>query len=425
MAITILSEPSNGEPIVRAYQPLIYRVKAASSNFSLDPIKLNLTVLVNSQAIKQVFVSHSYFDGFDYYFDINIQGFIENYFLNSLTFTAYGNGNVNSFLPPPNSATPMFLQRCDFTIELETYVADSINGGYFGIGDTISSNNQKAINATMRDRDRVDLTTQISVFPTDWLTNYRNAAGKVVRITRLNEHISLCYYSIGNKKEGLRIITYNGAGVQLQLGYIKLDQGFELVQRVRRILIGALNINNTMSIHWQGTPVIINAGVKRYTVEVIDDYTKPLNNQISITETATVFVENNNCIGEKLLFLNTWGCDEWIEFENIGYDYEPTQTNYTANFSGFIQPNLRGNTVLNSYAQRSIRMQKTHTENEPEFVQLQELINSPLVFLIFRNSFVINAVTIRKDSISYEQKNSVNEINLTVDFANLDLSQTN
>lgn len=425
MAITILSEPSNGEPVVRAYQPLIYRVQASPPAFGLDPIKLKVTIYINMVMVKDIYVSHTDYDGIDYYFNINIQAFIENYFLNSLTFTAYGTGNVNGVLPFANSASPMFLQRCDFAIELETFAANVVLGGYSGEGDNVISNEQSAINASMRDRDRPDLTTQITVFPSDWLTNYRNSAGRVVRISRLNEHISLCYYSLGDTREGLRVTTYDSAGTQLQLGYIKLGQGFETVKRVRRLLIGAQNINNTVASEWSGTPVVINANVQRYTVEVIDNYTLAPNLQTEITETATVYVELNRCVGVKLYFLNSWGVDEWVEFENVGYDYEPTQTNYRANFEGFIQPALRGNTTLNSFAQRSMRLRKTHTENEAEYNQLQELINSPVVFLTFPNSFALNAVTIREGSVSYEQKNSINEVNLVVDFANLDLSQTN
>jgi len=396
MAITILSEPSNGEPVVRAYQPLIYRVQASPPAFGLDPIKLKVTIYINMVMVKDIYVSHTDYDGIDYYFNINIQAFIENYFLNSLTFTAYG-----------------------------TFAANVVLGGYSGEGDNVVSNEQSAINASMRDRDRTDLTSQITIFPSDWLTNYRNSAGRVVRISRLNEHISLCYYSLGDTREGLRVTTYDSAGTQLQLGYIKLGQGFEDVKRVRRLLIGAQNINNTVALEWNGTPVVINANVQRYTVEVIDNYTLAPNLQTEITETATVYVELNRCVGVKLYFLNSWGVDEWVEFENVGYDYEPTQTNYRANFEGFIQPALRGNTTLNSFAQRRMRLRKTHTENEAEYNQLQELINSPVVFLTFPNSFALNAVTIREGSVSYEQKNSINEVNLVVDFANLDLSQTN
>lgn len=425
MAITILSEPSNGEPVVRAYQPLMYRVQAAPPAFGLDPIKLKVTVYINGVNVKEFYVSHIEYDGIDYYFDINIQEFVANYFLNSLTFTAYGAGNVNGILPFANSASPMFLQRCDFAVELETMAANVVLGGYWGERDNVISNEQSAINASMRDRDRPDLTAQITIFPSDWLTNYRNNAGRVVRISRLNEHISLGYYSLGDSREGLRIRTYDNAGNQIAIGYIKLDQAFESVKRVRRLLVGAQNINNTVGAQWSGTPVVINANVQRYTLEVIDNYTAPLGSQIALTETATVYVELNRCTGVKLYFLNAWGMEEWIEFDNVGYDYESTQTNYRANFDGFIQPALRGNTTLNSFAQRSMRLRKTHTENEAEYNQLQELVNSPVVFLCFPNSFALNAVTIREGSVSYEQKNSINEINLTVDFANLDLSQTN
>jgi hypothetical protein len=423
MAITILSEPDNGEPVVRAYQPLIYRVQA--DLVGINPIKLKATVYIGGQNIAEFFVSHNYYDGLYYYFLVNIQAYIENYFNNSVVFTGYGNGNVNSFIPPDNVTTPAFLQRCDFQLELETQAADTVFGGYYGLGDNVISNIQNAINATMRDRDKANLSSEVTVLPTNWLTNYQNTNGQVVRLSRTNEHISLCYYSTGDTREGLRVRTYDVSGGLLQLGYINLGQSFQAVQRVRRLLVGVANINNTAGLYWVGTPVVIGSNVHRYTLEVIDNYTLPVNLQQEITKTATVIVNNDKCEGVKLWFLNAWGCDEWVEFESVEIDYEPTQTNYRANTDTFIRPNERGKTTLNSFAQRSVRLRKEYTENEAEFNQLQELVNSPVLFLTYPNNFLLNAVTIREGSIAYEQRNSINEINLLVDFANLDLSQTN
>lgn len=423
MAITILSEPDNGEPVVRAYQPLIYRVQA--DPMGINPIKLKATVYIGGQNVADFLVSHTDYDGVYYYFLVNIQAYIESYFKNDSTFTGYGSGNVNSFLPPDNVTTTAFLQRCDFQLELETQAADTVLGGYYGVGDNVISNIQNAINATMRDRDKANLSSEVTVLPTNWLTNYKNTNNSVVRISRLNEHISLCYYSVGDSREGLRIRTYDVSGGLLQLGCIKLDQGFQTVQRVRRLLVGAVNINNTAALYWNGAPVVIGNNVQRYTLEVIDNYTLPVNLQQQITKTATVIINKDKCEGVKLWFLNAWGCDEWIEFDIIGFDYEPTQTNYRANTDTFIRPNERGKTTLNSFAQRSVRLRKEYTENESEFNQLQELVNSPVLFLTYPNSFLLNAVTIREGSIAYEQRNSVNEIEFLIDFSNLDLSQTN
>jgi hypothetical protein len=257
MSIVIIEKPTPAASVLRAYEPMLYKVgittigTAAPALLAFvlingqpfgQPVTLSFTEIETSPAVRYIF-----------YYDPKL--IIQSYFGNEDNWLSI-NAQTSTSLPAPNQANTGFAKKCVFTVTFVAY-EEIPPATSLAPTDTVVSLPLTSFNAAAYPTSIKNLTPFFQ-YPAEWANNYPKLNADTKKATAYTSNggnnFFLAHHSQGNKDECLEITLYDFSGALVGTHFLKLEQSNGSVERFRNLGVGVANINNASAGAWRGTP---------------------------------------------------------------------------------------------------------------------------------------------------------------------------
>ncbi len=404
----ITTQPAPVGGVLSALAPVVYEVTATS--VTSNPPLLKAQLYINGVAFGAPMPQQHYsvLAGV-YTFRYDIALALQQYLSNSDTFAVGSNTNT---MPAADAANVGFMKKCEFYVVFTVWQSTAPFGIYEPSVTTYTSTTLYAINAAASQfLSESTIAAYTSVLPAKFFTYAPTTQGILQ-----NEAAYLSFWDTGDKDRAMRIRTYNSSGVVQTTTYYDIGQSTGSVRRVRRLAVGPAHIGLLVSL----------AGIYSYDICVVDDDTLP--SPMPITEVRTYVLATTNCTRYIVRYLNAFGADDALMFDQYERRVETQREGYTANVEGYPTASARGRTTLNSRGTVSITLTKESIPMAKAY-QYYELRNSPVLLLHKSGDFATpTAVVTDGDTegvLDATQQGGMVTVELALQYANSEYSQSN
>lgn len=402
----IITQPTPAGDILSVYAPVRYELSAAGY-FGSNPPVIRAFVYINGIVVNLYSQGHYSRDGLgNYFFVFDIAETLRAFVNHTDTFIFDGNANV---MPAPNAANANFAKKCEFYVEFQIWESTGVNGVYEDSGTAFTSNTLYGLSiAANQYLAEDDIQLFGAVLPYRFLTNAPKR-----QVLSLGDKAYLSFFNRGLTREGVRVQTFNAAGVLQATAYIDIGQAVNTAYRVRRIAVGAADIALVTSL----------TNIHYYTICIVDNITLPA--PIVQSEIREYFIAND-CTQYSLHFLNSLGADDVIRFKDYVILNTSEKEIYLANDSSYPVSSSRGLTVLNARGTKKLVLNKFGVVNRlmPWFYELQ---NTSVAFAQKKggSQYIAVVVANTSDAEAEGTDSSTRDIEVECSFAQIDYSHSN